>query len=65
MPILSWRLLAGSEGALGKVKDGAFQALAWLTGSDDGVSFFPTDGSSANVTYTFRAVDSYPEVLPG
>ncbi len=38
-------------------KDGGFQAFGWLTGPTDGVSFFPTDGSRANVTYPFRDFD--------
>ena len=39
------------------LKEGAFQAFGRLTGPSDGVSFFPIDGSRANVTYPFNSFD--------
>jgi hypothetical protein len=51
------------EGALMTAKEGAFQAYGWMTGPGNGVDFFPTDGSIANVSYPFSVID-WVEVEP-
>ena len=45
------------EDVLMNAKEGAFQAFGWRTAPTDGVGFFPTDGSRANVVYPFTAFD--------